>query len=163
MSKLTSLLSVAILLAGFTSCQSKGFTGGYSETQLGENVFRVSFKGNALTSSERAADFNLLRSAEVTLKKGFRYFIIVDSESYLKSESFTTSTNPSTKPRVYGDWNHVYGSATTQARRDQNYAYSGPMTTNTIVCFKDNTVIDGLFFDAVAVSNSIKSKYKVED
>ena len=163
MSKLTSLLFVATLLAGFASCQSKGFTGGYSETQLGENVFKVSFNGNALTSSERSADFSLLRSAEVTLKNGFRYFIIVDSEIYSKSGPITTSTNPSTKPRVYGDWNHVYGSATSQAPAGQTYTYSGPMTTHTIVCFKDKTEIDGLFYDAVVVSNSIKSKYKVED
>ena len=163
MIKLTSLLFIAFLLAGFTSCQSKRFTGGYSETQLAENVFKVSFKGNTLTGSERAADFSLLRSAEVTLKHGFRYFIIVDSEGYSKSESITTSTDPSTKPRVYGDWNHVYGSATTQAPGGQTYTYSGPMTTKTIVCFKDKTVIDGLFYDAEVVSNSLKSKYKVED
>jgi hypothetical protein len=106
MSKLTSLLSIAIILVGFTSCQSKGITGDFSETQLGENVFKVSYKGNTYTSSERAGDFNLLHSAEVTLKDGFRYFIIVDSERYSKSGSLTTSPPPYATGRVFVYWNH---------------------------------------------------------
>ena len=69
---------MAIVCACATSYQSKRMSGGFSETRLGENVFQVSFRGNAYTHEERVADFTLLRSADLTLENSFRYFVIVD-------------------------------------------------------------------------------------
>jgi len=67
MKKLIAIVILAFILQGCaTSYQKTSFTGGYSETQLDENVFNVSFKGNGYTSRERVADFTLLRSAELT-------------------------------------------------------------------------------------------------
>src|SRR5437764_1386447 len=54
-----------LFVACATPYQRHGFTGGFSESQLDENVFRVNFRGNGYTSPERAADFTLLRSAEL--------------------------------------------------------------------------------------------------
>ena len=45
-----------------TTYQSEGLTGGFSETQLDENIFRVTFYGNGYTGKERVTDFALLRS-----------------------------------------------------------------------------------------------------
>jgi len=65
------LLVLLVLLAGSaTSYQPKSFSSGYSETRLREDVFRVSFNGNGYTGRERAADFSLLRSAELALENG---------------------------------------------------------------------------------------------
>jgi len=61
--------------------QPKGLSGGFSETQVGENSFNVYFRGNGQTHEERAEDFTLLRSAEVALAHGYQYFIIVDSRA----------------------------------------------------------------------------------
>ncbi len=58
-----TLAIFAVILAGFaTAYQRQSFTGGFSETQLGENIFQVSFKGNAYTSRERASDFTPRRN-----------------------------------------------------------------------------------------------------
>ena len=43
---------------------------GFSETQLDTNVYTVRFSGNGYTSPSKAADFALLRSAEITLMRG---------------------------------------------------------------------------------------------
>ena len=51
---------------------------GYSEVQNSPTIFRVSFYGNSITSHEMAEDFALLRSAEVTLEQGHRYFVILN-------------------------------------------------------------------------------------
>ena len=60
MTKLFSFSAIFILLVGCgTAYQKMGFTGGYTETQLGENIFNVSFQGNGYTSRERASDFLL--------------------------------------------------------------------------------------------------------
>lgn len=63
--------SLLLLEGCATSHQEKGFTGGYSETQLAPDVFRVNFAGNGYTSSERAQDFALLRAAELSLVHEF--------------------------------------------------------------------------------------------
>src|SRR5262245_65287639 len=64
----------AFLLSGCaTSYQSNGFTGGYSETQLAPDVFRVAFRGNRYTSPEQARDFCMLRAAELALQHGFTH------------------------------------------------------------------------------------------
>jgi len=51
--------TVAVLIALLAGCatpyQHRGFTGGFSETQLDENVFQMRFNGND-TYDQRAAD-----------------------------------------------------------------------------------------------------------
>jgi len=108
MRKLAIALAVILLAGCATTYQPKSFTGGYSETQLGENVFQVSFRGNGYTSRERASDFNLLRSAELTLERGFRYFVIVDSEKYATTGTYTTPAQSHTTGSAYGSGNYAY-------------------------------------------------------
>ncbi len=60
------LSAAAFLAACATSYQPDGFSGGYSDMKLGENVWQVDFRGNGYTSSARARDFSLLRAAEIT-------------------------------------------------------------------------------------------------
>ena len=74
------LFGIAILVTSCATAYRKvGLTGGFSETQLSENVFQVSFRGNGYTSRERASDFALLRSSELSLLNGYRYFIIIEA------------------------------------------------------------------------------------
>jgi hypothetical protein len=162
--KLAILVTTISLLAGCaTAYQRQGLTGGYSETRLGENVFQVSFKGNAYTRRERASDFNLLRSAEVAIENGFNYFVIVDSEKYSRTGAYTTPTTYHTTGSAYGYGNYAYGSATTRTTGGQTYFYTKPRTTNTIVCFKEKPEIDALVFDAHFIVRSIKNKYSIKD
>ena len=163
MKTLLALTALAALLSACaTAYQEKGLTGGYSETQLGPNIFRVSFRGNAYTSRERAEDFTLLRAADVTLEKGFRYFVIVNSEAGTKVGAFTTPTTSYTTGSAYGYGNYAYGSATTKTYGGQTYLISKPSDIDTILCFKDRPQGAGLVYDAEFVSNSIRQKYKVQ-
>ena len=97
-----STLIVLILLFSFlqgcaANYQPRGQTGeGFTETQLDKNVFRVSFSGNKYTDSERASDFALLRSAELTLQHGYKYFIMADNSDAIDvrgDRSRPSSTN----------------------------------------------------------------------
>ncbi len=154
------LALATVLLAGCaTTYQQNSFTGGYSEIQLGENIFQVSFRGNGYTSRERASDFSLLRSAEVALENGFRYFVIVESEKGSKVGAYTTSTTSYTTGSAHGSGNYAYGSATTTTYGGQTYFISKPRATNTILCFKEKPEINGLVFDAEFVAKSIRQKY----
>ncbi|MGH8355486.1 MAG: CC0125/CC1285 family lipoprotein [Pseudomonas sp.] len=66
----TCLCFVAFLSACTTPYQRDGFAGGYSEIQLDENIWRVTFEGNGYTTALRVEELALLRSAELTLEKG---------------------------------------------------------------------------------------------
>ena len=160
-------LTIGICICGLllTGCatpyQSHGYTGGYSETRLAENVFQVTFKANAYSGFERATDFNLLRSAELTLENGFRYFIIVDSKEHTTESTYTAPTTSQTTASAYGYGNAAYGHAQTTTYGGQTYHYSKPSTTNDIVCFKEKPDIVGMVLDAVYVTDSIRKKYGI--
>ncbi len=151
---------LVLLVAGCsTSYQKKSFTGGYSETQLGENTFQVYFSGNGYTSREKTTDFTLMRSAELTLENGFEYFIIVDSAQSSNLSSYTTPTRSHTSGHVgpYGNFD-----ARTTTYGGQTYLIKKPQTTNTIVCFKEKPDISGIIYDAKFIFNSISQKYGIE-
>lgn len=142
-----------ISFACATSYQSTGFTGGYSETQLDENVFQVNFKGNGFTSKERSADFALLRCAELASNNGYDYFTIIDAQQYTTNSTYTTPTQTKAKVSVYG--NTAYGSSTTYG--GQTYNISKPSNTNTIICFKEKP--EGFSYNVKFLMHSLKEKY----
>jgi hypothetical protein len=162
MTKLLSPLLLGVFLSGCaTAYQRQGFSGGHSETQLGENIFQVSFRGNGYTRGERASDFALLRSAEVTTENGFRYFIVVESGKDSSLSIYTTPTQSYTTGSAYGYGNTAYGSATTTTYGGQTYIIRKPRTTNTIICFKEKPEVAGLVFDTEFVKKSLKQKYDI--
>jgi hypothetical protein len=96
MKKIILGLFILLLSACATPYNPQGLMGGFSEMQLDENVFRVSFRGNGFTSPERAAEFCLLRAAELARNNGYSYFVIIDSQSYSKYSTYTTPTTTTT-------------------------------------------------------------------
>ncbi|HMM56246.1 MAG TPA: hypothetical protein PKD77_01460 [Rudaea sp.] len=62
-----------------TPYKPSGLMGGFHDTQLAEDVFSVTFKGNGYTSDDRARDFMLLRCADLTLAHGAKFFRLVGS------------------------------------------------------------------------------------
>lgn len=148
------VITVFIFNGCATKYQSMGFTGGYTETRLGDNIFNVSFRGNGYTSRQRATDFALLRSAELCLQNNFKYFVIVNAEKY---------TNLYTTPRTYHTHGAIYGSSfnatTTQSG---GITFMKPSVNNTIMCFKEKPSINGIVYDANFVIKSIKTKYEIK-
>lgn len=172
-------LLVVALVALTTGCattyHNQSFTGGFTETRLDENVFQVRFAGNAYTSRERAADFCLLRCAELAQQHGYAYFIVVDSAHYTKDSTYTTPMMTATttgSAQTFGTANAygnsatysgtTYGQATTHVYGGETYVMSKPCSTNTIVCFKDKPNVQGLVFSAAFISVSLKQKYGIK-
>ena len=130
-------LAVLIHVSGCaTTYQPNSFSGGFSETQLDSNVFRVSFRGNGLTGAERAEEMALLRSAELTLNNGFSHFAIVDASSRTSYSSFTAPSQTQTIGTISSYGNTSYLNAQTRTTGGQTFVAAKPSTTNTIVCFK---------------------------
>lgn len=144
----------ALLVLLFTGCatsyQPDALTGGYNEMQLDENVFKVSFRGNAYVSKEKAVNYALLRAGEVTLLHGYKYFVIVDAQSYSK---IGTHTSPTTY-RTYGNTTYSSGGGISTT--------SKPTTTNTIKCFKTKPNTNAMVYNAEFLVKAIKEQYKIK-
>lgn len=150
-----------VLSACATTYQPEGFSGGFSETQLDKNVWRVRFTGNGNTEKYRAEDFALLRSAELTLKNGYTYFVSNDSNSSSETRAFTTPATAHTTGSAYRAGNYIYGNARTQMYGGQTIVVSEPATTNTVVMFDEKPTIQGMVYDARFVCSTLGKKYDV--
>ncbi len=172
MRMLLSAIGILLLVGCSTTYQETGFTGGYSTTQLAENVFQVKFAGNAYTGEERAADFAMLRSAEIALEHGFNFFAIVDAAQYEQLSTYTapaqtqTTYTGNTMGTVTSYGNRAtyngttMGTANTTVTGGQTFVYHKPRASNTIFCFKEKP--EGFAFDANFVRASIRGKYKLD-
>jgi len=155
-----AVLVISCSLAGCaTPYKSYGFAGGFSETQLDTNVFRVSFSGNGYTPAERAEDLALLRSAELTLKNGYTHFVIIDERAYVNQAAYTTPTQTVTTANATVVGNNAYGTARTTTTGGQTFFFSFPKSTNTIMCFKGKPDLQGMVYDAQFLCNSLGQKY----
>jgi len=138
------LLFVAVVALLGTACATgygaSGVTGGYTDTRLAPNVWRVSYSGNGYTSDARAVNFTMLRSAELALAHGFRYFVVAESR-----DTGTSDT------RLFVN---KYSAQT------QTHHYPGQ--NQTIVCFAEQPEGKGLVYDAAFVRESIAKEYELE-
>ena len=156
-------LVLVVTLLGLTGCatsyQPKGMTGGFDEVQLSENVWRVSFKGNGYTSRDRTEQFAILRSAELTLMNGYKYFAFVDSRSNVDTSVLPGSTYSTTNMSgaVYG--NYMSGTASTVSWGGP-MVFSKPSAFNIVVMFKERPN-EGFVYDAAKICQSIGKKYDV--
>ncbi len=74
-----------VLLSGCaTSYQPLGYSGGYTEQPIKENVYIVTFKGNGFTAPERVRRYAIYRAAELTKEKGYDYFLVVNQSTETK-------------------------------------------------------------------------------
>ena len=160
--KISLLCAAAALLSGCaTPYRQEGFLGGLNETQVGPNVWRISFQGNGFTTTERAEDFVLLRGAELALKNGYSYFGLASSRVNTTYSAHTTPVTTTTNANAYAVGNMAYGSATSTSYGGNTFFVSYPSANNTVVMFKDKPDVAGVIFDAQFVCASVGAKYKV--
>lgn len=151
------VFAASLLGACATPYQAQGVAGGFTETQLDRNVFRVTFGANAYTSAQQAEEMALLRSAEVALKHGFTHFVINQGKSSAEYSTYTTPTYSDTT--LSSRRGRAYASTTTYGGETRVSAW--PTTTNTITCFKGKPNVAGVVYDAKFVFNSLSQKYGV--
>lgn len=171
MKKIRAFFYITAIALGLNGCATPygssagNALGGFSEAQLGENMFQVSFKGNAYSKPDTVANYTLLRSAELTLQNGFSHFIVVDKADLSTSGSYTTpvssSTTSTATARISGNNISGIGSSSTQYYGGQTFSYRKPGASNTIVCFKGEPQVNGVVYDAAFLVKSLKSRYQI--
>jgi hypothetical protein len=158
-------LFVAFLAFLFCSCatpyKSSGIAGGYSDTALAPDVYRISFQGNGYTSKQRAQDFAVLRAADLTLSHGYRYFAVVNETEGGRSGTVNTPGYSYTTGSAVAVGNYAYGNAHTTYVPGASIPFYFPESGLVIRCFKERP--EGIFaFDAAFVSHSLREKYQLK-
>lgn len=172
------ILGLVVFLMGCaTGYHSVGYTGGYSDMKVQDDIFKVSFSGNAYTNGARAADLALLRAAEVSRGNGYKYFVIMGEDSDVTTASYTTPVTAQTTGSSFGTINtygYGYGnssgtyhgtySGTTQYSGGQTYHFNKPSTSLMIKCFKEKPEnISGMVYDAEQIEANLKKAYGIKN
>jgi hypothetical protein len=119
-----------------TGYHESNLAGGYSETQLQDDTFRVYFHGNAFTTAEEMTDFTMLRAAEVAIAHGFNFFVVAD---HAQTSIVGASGN----------------------RGSISLYQAGANNAQTIVCYTDKPEAAPVVYDAHAIYGSLSTKYRV--
>ena len=133
---LLAVLASVALAGGLAACETatpyqrlnpaQAYAGGYTDTRLDADHWRVSFSGNSLTSRETVERYLLYRAAELTVSQGYDWFMENDQHTDRDAKVFVDPFYASGWGATYGygwrpSWRFrragVYGSA---------WAYWGP-------------------------------------
>ena len=82
---------------------SEGGGYGFSEQQVEQNRFRITFRGNSVTNRETVENALLYRAAELTVQQGFDHFVVVENDTEAR-----TSYTGSSQPAFYGRYGYGY-------------------------------------------------------
>lgn len=165
-----------MLIAGCaTGYHPSGFTGGYSDMKLQDDIFKVSFRGNGYTGRGKTSDLALLRCAELALENGYKYFVILGENSDVQASTYITPTTAntqgsivSTTPVATGGGVTVVGnsaaySSTTSYSGGETYHINKPSASMTIKCFKEKPEnIPTITYDAEQIKINIKNAYRIK-
>jgi hypothetical protein len=87
----STLLSACATESTYRPAVGRGFErSGYSDRQIEDNRFQVSFAGNSYTSRDTVEKYLLFRAAELTVQRGFDYFVFADRNVDKSTRTYTT-------------------------------------------------------------------------
>jgi hypothetical protein len=160
------LLAIALASAIFgcaSSYQPSGssITGGFKETRLGPDVFRVTFSGNGYTPADRVQDFAMLRAAELTLANGAPFFVVMSTADRSRTETHVTPGTSHTTGTIADHGSKDKYSETTTYTPPRTETFNMPgveMVIRTLQSKPDRE----LAFDAKFIVISIRAKYDLK-
>ena len=147
MKKLIFLSLIFFLFGCATPYQPLGFSGGYDDTRLGDDIFLVNFRGNGYTSQSKSFDYTLLRASELLIEAGYPYFTIISDNDVSKTGLVFMGQS-----QTYGGSTSTGGSAVPITKPGNRLIVQG---------FK-NKPSSGAVFDAALIKNNIRQKYSIK-
>lgn len=150
--------AISLLSGCATGYQAQGLTGGFSETRLSDDIWQVNFEGNGYTRPRRAHDLALLRSADLTLQSGYRYFVPInnsvqnDVSGIINSPSSSSTTGAFNSFGGFSETTTHWGTTSAVVRK--------PSSTYTIQMVNESQT--GIMsYDARIICDSLGPQYKV--
>ncbi|HSZ51070.1 MAG TPA: hypothetical protein VK801_05830 [Caulobacteraceae bacterium] len=102
--KTAAVVTAIVLATGLVACEtatpyqplqpgSKVY-GGFTDTRLDADHYRVTFQGNSLTSRSTVENYLLYRAAQVTVDSGFDWFESVQHHTDTETQTYVNSFGP---------------------------------------------------------------------
>ena len=152
--------SLTLLTACATTYQSTGFSGGFREVQLDKNIWKVTFNGNGFTGKQRAEDLAMLRSADLTLKNGYKYFAFISTDSSVSNHVMQMPSSSTTTFSANRYGNNISGTAFTNNYGGNIVNIRKPSSTNTVFMARTRDEINGTSYDAEFICSSLGKSYE---
>jgi hypothetical protein len=158
------LFFLCSLLCGCaTAYKSLNWNGGYTDLTLNEDTFSIYFAGNRFTSYKRVKDFVLLRAAEITISKGFNYFVIIDDKDCQIKEFYSYEVPKESYTNGYFIGNRYYESKTSYGGYTNYYDIKKHTSAVIIKCFKKKPNNDSaIIHNAEILCRELSRLYKLE-
>lgn len=138
---------------------------GYMDTQLAEDHWMVTYRGNSMTDPAKVVDFTLLRAAELATESGFAYFMILGvadgtRTSAIVAPGSTTATSAATVTCSGASAVLCSGSGSTVYRTIPPTLYQivRPGLSIQVMGLKEEPA-GGAAFDARFITESIRHKH----
>jgi hypothetical protein len=122
------IIFTSALFSCATGYHKKGFSGGYWERKMSNNMFEVGFRGNGYTSSETVNSYFKRRCAELTLKSGFSHFVLLNE----RDKTSYHSTGQTTRGTA-----NTYSGGLTYSETTTNSGFHKSRSEGVIMMFKD--------------------------
>jgi hypothetical protein len=114
MIKVLTIGGVALLMAACATAtpyapaaSDRGY--GFSEQQIEQGRYRITFRGNSSTARETVENSLLYRAAELTVQGGYDYFVVVENDTESRTNYSSTSTYPGSYSPFYGRYGYGHG------------------------------------------------------
>lgn len=156
-----ALLSGCGLFAPYTKL-ANGY--GYTDIRLAPDVARVTFKSVDQGRGVHIEELVLMRSAEVTLANGYRYFVVTSEERETTNSSYdepAVSTTTEVVTRKNGEREATSSTASTAAKSTE---VKQPRITQLIRCYAEAPKDAGgrVVHDAQEIWSRLAPKYDVK-
>lgn len=161
----TSILVLCLLMTGCaTGYKANSFMndGGFEELELAPNYFRISFKGNEVTSNEKVEDFALLRATDLMLERGCMTFKIVKSSNDSRYSNLYLPQTQTTNANVTSYGNAIYGNSTTSTYGGGIAQMVRSKATLEVTCSSEENNYEKGILDTQFLNSSLKKKYQLE-
>jgi hypothetical protein len=87
----STLLTACASESTYRPAVGNGFArSGYTDRQIEDDRFQVSFAGNSYTSRDTVEKYLLFRAAELTVQRGFDYFVFADRNVDKSTRTYAT-------------------------------------------------------------------------
>lgn len=131
---------------------------GYTDTQLSENVYRVSYAGYNIPQNQ-CDDFAIMRASEIARQRGYKFFRIVSEKQSNQTQTFYMPGATQTTGTVAS-----YGNVARVNATSYSSGFAGtinrPVSTFTVELLKDK--VDSLgILDAEVVWNSLAKTHGI--
>lgn len=148
---------LSIIVLGIAGCNSGKYQSynsgvGYVTKPLTNDTYHVTYTGTNSTKIEKVNDFALLRSAELTLEKGYKYFVITEATNNAISVKNSRSASAA-------NLTGTHSGPPKQPGSDQSMYSLKAKSELTIELHNEKP--EGISYDAYMVERGLKTEYEI--